>query len=150
MSIKLEAIDELRKRANVNYEDAKVALEKCNGDMVEALIYLERQNKTNGYKPSENSEHNFWHGVKKLIKKGNKIKFIIKKGDNVVIALPLTLVIIFAIIPPHISIIGAVIALITGHKIKFEDKNGEAMNINKHIEKVSEAVDIAKKKIVED
>ena len=46
MAVKLELIDELRKRANVSYEDAKDALEKCNGDIVEALIYLEKQNKT--------------------------------------------------------------------------------------------------------
>ena len=42
MSVNLELIDELRKRANVSYEDARDALEKCNGDMVEALIYLEK------------------------------------------------------------------------------------------------------------
>lgn len=45
MSISIEQIDLLRKRANVGYKEAKEALEKCNGDIVEALSYLEEQNK---------------------------------------------------------------------------------------------------------
>lgn len=38
MSFNLNQIDELKKRANVSYEDAKDALEKCNGDLIEALM----------------------------------------------------------------------------------------------------------------
>ncbi|WP_369702635.1 UBA domain-containing protein [Clostridium moutaii] len=45
MTISIEQIDSLRKRANVNYKKAKEELEKCNGDLVEALLYLEEQNK---------------------------------------------------------------------------------------------------------
>ena len=45
MSINLEQIDELRKRANVSYEDAKNALEQNEGDIIKSLIYLEKQNK---------------------------------------------------------------------------------------------------------
>ena len=51
MSINLEQIDELRKRANVSYEDAKNALEQNAGNLIEALVYLEKQNKI---KPDEN------------------------------------------------------------------------------------------------
>ena len=45
MNITLEQIDILRKRANVSYKEAKDALEKNNGNMVEALTYLEEQNR---------------------------------------------------------------------------------------------------------
>ena len=45
MSINLEQIDELRKRAKVSYEDAKNALEESAGNFVEALAYIEKQNK---------------------------------------------------------------------------------------------------------
>ena len=50
MSINLEQIDELRKRANVSYEDAKNALEQSDGNLIDALVYLEKQNKI---KPEE-------------------------------------------------------------------------------------------------
>jgi len=43
--ITIEQIDELRKRLDVTYEEAKEALEACNGDMLEAIIYLEKTTK---------------------------------------------------------------------------------------------------------
>jgi NACalpha-BTF3-like transcription factor len=45
MAVSLELIEILRERANISYEEAKEALEKCNNDVVEALIYLEKQDK---------------------------------------------------------------------------------------------------------
>lgn len=43
--VSLEQVEELRKRANISYEEAKKALEEANGDILEAIIILERQNK---------------------------------------------------------------------------------------------------------
>ena len=73
MNINLEQIDELRKRTNVSYQDAKKALEECNGDILEALIYLEKAKKV---KPEEKdaTDHlnNFMQAIKKIIKRGNE------------------------------------------------------------------------------
>ena len=46
--ITLEMVDKLKERANVSYEDAKAALEVTNGDLLEAMIYLEKQGKIQG------------------------------------------------------------------------------------------------------
>jgi len=43
--ITLEQVEKLKERANVSYEDARSALEYTDGDMLEAVIYLERQGK---------------------------------------------------------------------------------------------------------
>jgi hypothetical protein len=43
--VSLEQVEDLRKRANVSYEEAKKALEEADGDILEAIIILERQNK---------------------------------------------------------------------------------------------------------
>lgn len=43
--ITLEQVEELRKRTNISYDDAKKALEETNGDILEAIINLEKQNK---------------------------------------------------------------------------------------------------------
>ena len=43
--VNIEQVEELRKRVNVSYEEAKLALEEANGDMLEAVINLERKNK---------------------------------------------------------------------------------------------------------
>ena len=41
--ITLEQVEKLREKANVSYDEAKAALEAANGDMLEALINLEKQ-----------------------------------------------------------------------------------------------------------
>lgn len=43
--VSLEQVEELRKRANVSYNEAKKALEEANGDILDAIINLEKQNK---------------------------------------------------------------------------------------------------------
>ncbi len=40
-----EKVDTLRSRANVSYEDAKNALDRSNGDILDAMILLEREGK---------------------------------------------------------------------------------------------------------
>lgn len=143
----LELIDELRKRANVSYEIAKDALEKCNGDIVEALIYLEKQNKTKTEKPSEG----LLDKIIKLIKKGNATKFIIQKNENIILSLPVTLIVIITVIAPYVAIPGVILALITGCRLSLKDKNGEDIkDVNENLEKVSQAVDNAKSTIIND
>lgn len=44
--ITIEQVEKLQQRANVSYEEAKEALEKCDGDILEALIMLEKEGKT--------------------------------------------------------------------------------------------------------
>lgn len=50
----LDQVEKLRERANVSYDEAKAALDAANGDLLEALIYLEKHGKVrppegNGY-----------------------------------------------------------------------------------------------------
>jgi hypothetical protein len=44
--VSLEQVEKLRERADVTFEEAKDALERSDGDMLDAIIYLERQGKT--------------------------------------------------------------------------------------------------------
>lgn len=41
----LEQVERLREKANVTYDEAKAALEACNNDLLDAIIYLEKQGK---------------------------------------------------------------------------------------------------------
>lgn len=43
-----EKVEKLVQKTNVTYEEAKDALEAANGDLLEALVLLERQGKTKG------------------------------------------------------------------------------------------------------
>lgn len=151
MTINLEQIDELKKRTNASYEDVKKALEECNGDMVEALIYLEKQKKV---KPEEKTTTdnfgNFIKSVKRIIKKGNNTKFIVKKGDSIILSLPVTIVVIITVVAPYITVVALILAILTGHRIKFQGRNGEDLKVNETLDKVSDSVVNLKKKLSED
>lgn len=141
MSNYLEQIDLLRKRANVGYEEAKAALEKSNGDLVEALIYLEKENKIK----SEMSEaqgiiDRGFKTVRKWVKKGNESRFIIRKKENELVNLSVTVTVIASIAAPVIPLVGIPLALITNHRIKIMKENGQEADFNRVIDKVSDSV----------
>jgi len=140
MTVTLELIEMLRERAHVSYEEAREALEKCNCDVVEALIYLEKQDKI---KTPQNESccksSGFWATVKKLVKTCNVTKFIISKNGSAIIDLPLTIVILITIIVPPLTLLGLLAALFTGHKIRLEKPGCEDLKINKTLEDISAA-----------
>ncbi len=43
--VTLEQVEELRRRTNISYEEAKAALEETNGDILEAIVNLEKRNR---------------------------------------------------------------------------------------------------------
>ncbi|WP_017413844.1 DUF4342 domain-containing protein [Clostridium tunisiense] len=144
MTVRLENIDEVRRRANVSYEDAKAALEMCNDDIVEALVYLEREKK---FKTSAQYEErpSLWDKFKALVKKGNNTSFIIRKRENTIFSMPVTAAVIITIIAPYLTVIGVLSAFFTGHRVKFQGKNGDCTGVNSVFDKVANTVDNVKK-----
>lgn len=56
----LEQVEKLCEKANISYAEAKAALDEANGDLLDAIIYLEKQGKVHaptggGYYNSEKS-----------------------------------------------------------------------------------------------
>lgn len=149
MNISLEQIELLRKKADIGYKEAKETLEKFNGDMVEALAYLEEQKKL---KPEGSCIKNssFFKKIKNLIAKGNKIKFVISKEKKTILNIPLTLGIVATIVCMPVVVATVVIALLTSCKIRFEKENSDYSNINDTMEKVSNAVTNVTSKITEE
>jgi len=147
MSVRLEQIDELRKRCNVSYEDAKEALEKCEGDMVEALVYLEKNNKVKAEKAGE-EKSSFFDKIKALMKKGNDIRVIIKKKDRIVINLSLNVSILIAIFAFHVVIVGLIMALIFGFRIRLETNKGEEVKANQTLDKMQDSIQDIKNNVL--
>lgn len=58
INITPEQIEKLKQRANVSYDEAKQALEKCNGDILDALILLENQNQYQNYNTNNTYNYN--------------------------------------------------------------------------------------------
>lgn len=147
MKVTLEMIDELRKRANVGYKEAKEALERFEGDMVEALSYLDGEKKI---KNSGINGSSIWDTCKGVIGKLNKIKLRISKNDNTILNIPSTIAILIGLVTLPIFIGALLLAIITGCKIRLIKENGEDFSINKHIEKVSVIVNDTAQKVTED
>ena len=47
---RFEMIEKLRERADISYEEARDVMEQANGDLLEALVLLEKQGKLSGPK----------------------------------------------------------------------------------------------------
>ncbi|MBN4074720.1 MAG: ubiquitin [Alkaliphilus sp.] len=150
MKTKLEQIDLLRKRANVSYKEAKEALEKNNDDIVEALVYLEE-----GKKMKEESSESrkskegdsLGKKINKFVKKCNKTKIIVSKGENTVLNVSSTVVIIAGVFTLPVSLAVAALPFLTGHKITIKKPSGDEANINRVLGKATSAFNKAKEEL---
>lgn len=131
----LEMVEKLREKANVSYEDASAALEKCNWDLLDALLMLESEGRL--YNESEHAyttreepapsaqkrkERNsnvlaqLLHGLAAIIQKCNAVSIQIKKKDEIRLALPLTAVILLIALMFWPTLIAAVLGMIFGYR----------------------------------
>ena len=83
----LEKLDLIRERVGVSYKEAKEALEICNGDDVEAIIYIEDK-KIENPSPVFTTLEGFKKWLMELIGKGNINRIKIKKEDKVLVNVP--------------------------------------------------------------
>lgn len=149
MEITLEQIDLIRKRANVGYKEAKDALEQCGGNMVEALAFLEEQNKLKPEKECFNPSSGF-EKLKNVIGKLNRISFNISHGEKTILSIPSTIALVLLIIAFPLSVALLLLALFTGCKIRFHNSNGEECGINKNIDKISTTMNNLTNKVAEE
>ncbi len=143
MTIKIEQVDLIMQRANVGYAEAKEALESCGGSTVDALIYLEKQNKVKQKKKRE-CESSIMDKTTNLVRKGNRTKFIIRKKEKDILNIPVNLAIIAGIFAAPVAAAGILLALLTSHRIRIEKEDGAGIQANDIMDKVSNAVETAK------
>ena len=67
-----EKIEKLREHANVTFEDAKAALDAANGDLLDAMIWLERNGKVKG--PSESTHSTKYEDQAEYVSVSEKVK----------------------------------------------------------------------------
>ncbi|RKD34723.1 DUF4342 domain-containing protein [Thermohalobacter berrensis] len=139
MDINLEKIDTIRERTGVSYKEAKEALEKSNGDVVEALIYLEENEKSWSTNMSAKGEE-IMETLKEAIRKGNVTKIILKKDGEVIMNIPVTAGAIGALLSPPIAALGLTTALLSKTSVEIVKENGEVVNINEMAEKTVDKV----------
>ena len=134
--ITIEKIDEFRKRTNASYEEAKVYLERYDGDMVEAVIEFEKKH---GKTSSSSTKKSFGESVKEFFTKLYNTRLIVTKDKNVIVNLSLLFIIIVALFAFWILIIGGVMALLLGYKFKIKQYE-ETVNVDDLVKDVSDRV----------
>lgn len=85
--ITLEKIDIIRERTGVSYTEAKDALVASEGNVVDALIYIEN-NKKSTSTDFYATKDEFIDWIKDTVKKGNVTRIRIKKDERVIVDIP--------------------------------------------------------------
>lgn len=147
MNISLESIDKLRARTNLTYKEAKEILEKTNGDVLEALIYLEENEESFSDRINEKTDK-VLNKVKEIIKSGNVTKIVLKKDNQILMNIPLTAGAIGAVFAPTLAAIGIGTAFLTNCTIEISKKDGEIININNYAENAMDKAKDIKNKTV--
>ena len=132
MDITLEKIELVKDRTGVSYKEAKEALEKTDGNVVDAIIYIEElevgEEEYTTRSTPEKTE--IIEKIKDIIKKGNVTKIQLKRDGEVLLNIPVTAGAIGGAIFPIPAIIGSVAALAAKCTIEIVKEDGEVIDLN--------------------
>ncbi len=155
MEITLEKVDQVRERTGVTYAEAKNALEVANGDVLEAIIYIENIKEADA---KENSKLNaesideFKKWLKDLINKGNITRIRISKDEKEIVDVPVNAGIaagvIAVIFPPVLAFI-VIAGVVTQIKIEITKADGTVEVVNKYISKAVDDIKDAASEVAE-
>ncbi|MCR1951194.1 MULTISPECIES: DUF4342 domain-containing protein [unclassified Clostridium] len=168
-----EMIEIIIAKAKITREEAIDALEKCNWDVVDTIIYLERNGKIENnetttiievkeedqkQEKNENSKRykegyggigeiigRIFKFIGKFIKKGNENFFEIKKDNEKPIRVSITVSILLLVFLFAPTIVLLVIGLFCGYKYSLAGANINYDGVNSVFEKASESADTIKK-----
>lgn len=175
--VTLEQVERLREKANVSFEEAKIALEAAEGDLLNAIIYLEKQGHVapppgNGFYSSQNTSQSeeeksaknekketyqgesfgdmmkrFGRFCGKILHKGNTNYLEAEKGDSVVFSMPVTVVIVLTAFLFWVVVPLFIISLFCGLRYHFRGKDLGRESVNKVMDGASNTVNDIKKSI---
>lgn len=138
--ITLEKVDQVIERTYATYAEAKEALEACDGDVVNALIYIEKKREEESKveeKVMEEKAESF-EDIKKFLKdlidKGNVSRIRILKDEKVLTDIPVNAGMAagaIAVIFPSILALSVVAAIATKITIEITKADGSVEIVNK-------------------
>ncbi|TWH48824.1 DUF4342 domain-containing protein [Sporomusa sp. KB1] len=113
MDITLENIDLIRERTGISYREAKEALERNDGNVIDTLIELEDKSNSSTKWTEEFSVRSteVIDKVKELIREGNVNKIRVKHEGRVLADIPVALGAIGAVVLPQLAAVGVLVAV---------------------------------------
>lgn len=165
-----EKVERLVEKANVSFKDAKEALDEANGDMLDAMIILEKRGKVKGPEQSEyvsgKTEKAEYKDVSEAVKesaradKGEAFKGVggffrrifryltdnslkVSRNGNEVINLPLWIAALIILFTWHVIWIVILVSLFFGMRYSIEGKN-DSKAVNTILDQASDIADNVK------
>ena len=130
MEITLEKIELVKDRTGVSYAEAKAALEKAEGSVVDAIIMIEEEIDISPKTKAGDQASHIVEKIKELVKKGNVSKILIKKGDEIIMNIPVNVGILGVVLVPWVAILSVIAALGTKCSIELIKDNGDVVNLS--------------------
>lgn len=170
----LEKVEKLREKTGVSYEDAKNALEACEYDVLDALIYLEKLGKIEQPKVSqyttgqemlpsqefartqENYQNScqskgvgdvfdrFFKWCGRVIKKGCETTFEVTRHGKVMVSVPVLVFVLCMLFAFWITIPLLIVGMFCDCKYKFLGFESTSVDINEFCDKASETCESIK------
>ncbi|MBS4007041.1 MAG: DUF4342 domain-containing protein [Clostridium sp.] len=133
MEINLQQIDLIRERTGLNYADARELLEEASGDVVEALVILDEEEREgeislgrgielNKERMKEMVSDNLFAPVKKVLSHGNRTRIRISNQEGTLLEIPATLGIVGALLAPKAIALSALALLMAKYSMKVDVK----------------------------
>jgi hypothetical protein len=174
----LEQVEKLRQHANVSYDEARAALDASGDDLLEAIIYLERQGKTappngggyystqhanftvhqgggNGYSSYQPEGENFsqlmkrfFNWCKVIVHKGNTNHFEVWQHGSRAVTVPVTVLALLLVFCWWIVLPLVVIGLFCGCTYRFRGPELEDSGVNSVMDGAAKAADTIKSEVV--
>ena len=167
----LEKVEKIREKTGVTYEEAKKALEACNWDVLDAIVYLETlgriDNPTGGvYRTSVETSKEFkvakadyedqtkgsdfgdtmgrfgdWIG--RTFEKLMQVKFTVTRHEKELMSVP-SLVLIFALLILPITLPLAIVGLFFDCRYHFDGADTVSVNVNEALNKAGNVAEDVK------
>ncbi len=130
MEITLEKIELVKDRTGVSYKDAKEALENNNGSVVDAIISIEEAFDEMSKSGAVGASNAVISRLKEVIRKGNVSKIVVKKDEDVLLNLPVTVGVLGVVIAPIAAVIGVITAFGTKCVIEVVKDDGSIIDVS--------------------
>lgn len=134
-NVTLEQIDKVLERfPNISYAEAKEALIIADGDIIDAIIYLEQMKKSSKLKIKAKAEEvlgkdteQIKDQIKEMLKKSNVIRIVIEKEDRTIMNIPITIGVIGLALGPLVTLVGLSAAVLGKFNIKIENEEDKTV-----------------------
>jgi hypothetical protein len=163
----MEQVERLREKTNVSYEEARAALEACNDDLLDAIIYLEKQGKVagaTGYYSTQKEDsggasreippeeppasagfsdllRRFGAFCVKLLGKGNRNTFEIYRHAERRTFMPVTVLVLLLVFAFWITIPLLIVGLFFGFRYRFSGPDLGKSAVNDPIDSAADAAE---------